>query len=80
MYDIPTAMQLKIAQSTPTADSIADVVQSNYDLGDAVGSDLMPMGEHAGRMAVWGSQTRPADDLRRQVVMPGQWEAFELPF
>ena len=34
-------MQLKIAQSTPTAGSIAEFVQSNYDLGEVVGSEFL---------------------------------------
>jgi Ser/Thr protein kinase RdoA (MazF antagonist) len=34
-------MQLKIAQSTPTAGSIADCVQSNYDRGEVVGSEFL---------------------------------------
>jgi hypothetical protein len=34
-------MHLKIAQPTPTSDSIAQLVQANYGLGDVVGSELL---------------------------------------
>jgi hypothetical protein len=37
------------------------------------------LGEYAGRVPVWGSQTMPADYLRRQAAMLRQWEALELP-
>jgi Ser/Thr protein kinase RdoA (MazF antagonist) len=34
-------MYLKIAQSTPTSNSIAELVQANYGLGDVVGSEFL---------------------------------------
>jgi Ser/Thr protein kinase RdoA (MazF antagonist) len=37
------------------------------------------LGECAGRVPVWGSQTIPTDYLRRQVTMLGKWETLELP-
>ncbi len=37
------------------------------------------LGEYAGRVPVWGSQTMPSDQLRRQVTLLRQWETLELP-
>lgn len=37
------------------------------------------LGEYAGRVPVWGSQTMPSDQLRRQVALLRQWETLELP-
>lgn len=37
------------------------------------------LGEYAGRVAVWGSQTMPTDQLRRQVTLLRQWETLQLP-
>lgn len=37
------------------------------------------LGEHAGRIPVWGSQAMPTDFLRRQVTTLGQWERLALP-
>lgn len=37
------------------------------------------LGEYAGRIPVWGSQTMPADSLRRQVDMLRRWESLEMP-
>ena len=36
------------------------------------------LGEYAGRVPVWGSQTMPSDQLRRQVALLRQWETLEL--
>jgi Ser/Thr protein kinase RdoA (MazF antagonist) len=36
------------------------------------------LGEYAGRIPVWGSQTMPTDALRRQVDMLRRWETLEL--
>lgn len=37
------------------------------------------LGEYAGRIAVWGSQSIPTDYLRRQVTMLRNWQTLELP-
>ncbi|SDO74526.1 Ser/Thr protein kinase RdoA involved in Cpx stress response, MazF antagonist [Rhodoferax sp. OV413] len=37
------------------------------------------LGEYAGRVPVWGSQTIPTDQLRRQVALLHQWETLQLP-
>jgi len=37
------------------------------------------LGEYAGRVPVWGSQTMPTDQLRRQVELLRQWETLQLP-
>jgi Ser/Thr protein kinase RdoA (MazF antagonist) len=37
------------------------------------------MGEYAGRIPVWGSQTMSTDALRRLATVLSQWEALELP-
>jgi len=37
------------------------------------------LGEYAGRVPVWGSQTMPTDQLRRQVALLHQWETLQLP-
>lgn len=37
------------------------------------------LGEYAGRVPVWGSQTMTTGQLRRQVELLRQWEALELP-
>lgn len=37
------------------------------------------LGEFAGRVSVWGSQTMPTDQLRRQVSLLHQWESLRLP-
>lgn len=37
------------------------------------------LGEYAGRVPVWGSQTLPPDQLRRQLALLRQWETLELP-
>lgn len=37
------------------------------------------LGEYAGRISAWGSQSMPTDALRRQVDMLRRWEALELP-
>lgn len=37
------------------------------------------LGEYAGRVPVWGSQTMPTDQLRRQVALLRQWETLKLP-
>lgn len=37
------------------------------------------LGEYAGRVPVWGSQTMPPDQLRRQAALLKEWETLELP-
>lgn len=37
------------------------------------------LGEYAGRVPVWGSQTMTTGQLRRQVELLRQWEALQLP-
>lgn len=37
------------------------------------------LGEYAGRIPVWGSQSMPTDVLRRQVAMLRNWETLALP-
>lgn len=37
------------------------------------------LGEYAGRIPVWGSQTMPTDALRRQLDLLSRWETLELP-
>ena len=37
------------------------------------------LGEYAGRVPVWGSQTMTTGQLRRQVALLHQWETLELP-
>lgn len=37
------------------------------------------LGEYAGRIPVWGSQTMPTDALRHQVELLRAWESLELP-
>jgi hypothetical protein len=37
------------------------------------------MGEYAGRIAVWGTQTMPTSWLRKQVELLTAWESLETP-
>jgi Ser/Thr protein kinase RdoA (MazF antagonist) len=37
------------------------------------------LGEYAGRVPVWGSQTMTTGQLRRQVELLRQWEGLRLP-
>jgi Ser/Thr protein kinase RdoA (MazF antagonist) len=37
------------------------------------------MGEYAGRIAVWGTQTMPASWLRKQVALLTAWETLQTP-